>query len=186
MRQTSPLRIPPVAPDAFTPEQKALVGDWAAMNFATVIVEHPGLYRALMPLIAKLISGSDLPPRDREVLVLRTLVLCDEVYEYNHHVLIARNAGMTDAEIEAAGAAAADLSPFDRTLVSAAEELVRDHRVGDDTWQALGRRYSSIQLMEVVALVGGYSLMAMLTKSFGVELEDPETFNRFGQLRNYT
>lgn len=184
MHQSSP-RIPPVAPAAFTPEQQELVGDWSSMNFARVIVEHPKLYRALMPLIAKLISGSDLPPRDREVLVLRTLRLCDEVYEYNHHVLIARGAGMTDAEIEAA-AGGADLARFDQTLVTAAEELVRDQRVGDAVWQELGLRYSPVQLMEVVSLVGGYVLMAMLTKSFGIELEDPETFAGFAQLRTYT
>ena len=185
MAKSTP-RIPPVSPGAFTAEQKALVGDWTAMNFATVIVEHPGLYRALMPLIAKLIGGSDLPPRDREILVLRTLALCDETYERAHHGLIARNAGMTDAEIEAAATGAAGLSPFDRTLVKAAEELHRDQRVADDTWSALAERYSSVQRMEVVALVGLYALMAMLTKSFDIELENPETFARFGELRTYT
>jgi alkylhydroperoxidase family enzyme len=133
-----------------------------------------------------LIAGSDLPPRDREVLVLRTLALCDEVYEFNHHVLIARGAGMTDADIHAAATGDPGLAPFDRTLVSAAEELARDRRVGDETWKALGLRYSSVQLMELVSLVGGYTLMAMLTKSFGIELEDPETFAGFARQRTYT
>jgi alkylhydroperoxidase family enzyme len=179
-------RIPPVSPAAFTAEQKALVGDWAAMNFATVLVEHPGLYRTLMPLIAKLISDTDLPPRDREVLVLRTLSLCDETYEQAHHGLIARAAGMSEAEIAAAQAGSAALAPFERTLATAAEELVRDRRVADDTWAALAERYSSVQRMEVVALVGLYTLMAMLTKSCDIELEDAETFARFGELRTYT
>lgn len=181
-----PLRIAPIAPEAFTDEQRALVGDWSAMNFARVIVAHPGLYRALMPLIAKLIAGSDLPPRDREVLVLRTLALCDETYETAHHVLIARGAGMSDAEIEAAQQGAAGLSSFDRTLAAAAEELVREQTVSDATWRALAERYSEVQLMEVTALVGGYALMAMLTKSYGIPLEDAETFRRFSELRTYT
>jgi alkylhydroperoxidase family enzyme len=185
MDQAAP-RIPPVAPEAFSPEQKALVGDWTTMNFARVIVEHPALYRALMPLIAKLISGSDLPPRDREVLVLRTLALSDETYERAHHGLIAAAAGMTQAEIAAAADGAASLSPFDRTLARAAEELVRDRRVADDTWAALAQRYSSVQLMEAVALVGLYDLMAMLTKSFEIGLEDQATFAAFGELRKYT
>jgi alkylhydroperoxidase family enzyme len=185
MQQSSP-RIPPVAPEAFTPEQKSLVGDWTALNFSRVIVENPGLYRTLIPLIGQLISGSALPPRDREVLILRTLRLSDEVYEYNHHVLIARKAGMTEAEIEAASAGQPDLSPFDQALVRAADELVRDQCVSDPTWRTLAERYSKPQLMEVVALVGLYALMAMLTKSFGIELEDSETFSAFGQLRKYT
>ncbi|CAN7600115.1 carboxymuconolactone decarboxylase family protein [Phenylobacterium sp. LjRoot219] len=181
-----PPRIPPVQPQSFTDEQRSLVGDWSAMNFARVIVAHPALYRALMPLIAKLIAGSELPPRDREVLVLRTLALCDETYETAHHVLIARGAGLTDAEIAAAQQGADSLAPFDRTLARAAEELVRDQAVSDATWRALAERYGEVQLMEVTALVGGYTLMAMLTKSYGIPLEDAETFRRFSELRTYT
>lgn len=184
MSQSSP-RIPPVSPAEFTDEQRTLVGDWSALNFSRVIVQHPDLYRALIPLIAKLVSGSTLPPRDREIVLLRTLALCDEIYEADHHVLIARNAGMSDAEIEAARTGGPGLSQFDQILVRAADELVRDRTVGDGTWRALAERYSNTELMDLVALVGGYTLMAMLTKSFGIELEDSETFNRFSELRKY-
>ena len=185
MAQTS--RIPPVAPDAFTDEQKQLVGEWSSMNFTRVIVNHPGLYRVFLPLIKKLIPDSSLPPRDRQILVLRTLALYDEVYELTHQVLISRhNAGMTDAEIEMARQGkGADLSPFDLTLVRAAEELVRDRYISDGTWRELARRYSTIELMEVVALVGGYTMLAMATKNYGIQLEDPETFNGFAQIRKY-
>jgi len=185
MPQTPP-RIPPVVPEAFTAEQTQLVGDWAALNFSQVIVENPGLYRTLIPLIGQLISDSTLPPRDREVLVLRTLRLSDETYEYNHHLLIAGKAGMTAAEIEAAASASPELAPFDQALVRAVDELMREQRVGDATWRILAERYSKAQLMEVVAVVGLYVLMAMLTRSCDVELEDAATFDAFRQLRNYT
>jgi alkylhydroperoxidase family enzyme len=180
------VRIPPVAPEAFTPEQKALVGDWATLNFSRVIVEAPTLYRVLMPMIAKVITGSALPPRDREILILRTLRLCDEVYEYNHHVTIARKAGLGEAEIQAVSAGGQGLSAFDEALVRAADELVRDQRVADITWAQLAERYSSVELMDVVSVVGVYTLMAMLTKSFGIQLEDAATFDGFGELRTYT
>jgi alkylhydroperoxidase family enzyme len=186
MRQTTP-RIPPVAPDQFTEQQAAMVGAWSDLNFSRVIVRHPDLYRTLVPLIEKLIPGSDLPPRDREVLVLRTLGLCNEVYEAHHHVLIARNAGMTDAEIEAARAGGAGLSPLEQTLARAAEELVRNHRIGEATWRALAETYTEVQLMEVTALVGGYAMMAMLTRTFGIELEGgSDDFDRLSALRQYT
>ena len=185
MHHTSP-RIPPVAPSAMTDQQRQLVGKWSSMNFAAVIVTHPELYKTLVPLIAKVISGSNLPPRDREILVLRTLALSDEVYETNHHALIARNAGMTDAEIEQAKTGAgAELSAFDQSLVRAAEELARNQCVTDATWSELARRYSPVELMEVVALVGVYTLMAMLTKSYGIQVEDLDTFNDFARIRQY-
>jgi hypothetical protein len=94
---------------------------------------------------------------------------------------------MTEAEIEAARAGkGAVLSTFDRSLVKAAEELVRDRYVSDDTWRELSERYSTVQLMEVVALVGGYTMLAMATKNYGIQLEDPETFHGFAQMRKHT
>jgi alkylhydroperoxidase family enzyme len=161
-------------------------GDLSTMNFAAVLAQHPGLFRTLLPLMAKLISGSDLPPRDREILLLRTLSLCHETYEAHHNVAIARNAGMTDAEIEAARNGTGDLSPFEDCLVRAAGELVREQCVSDETWRALAERYSPIQLMEVVALVGCWTLAAMMTKSYGVQLEDPDTFENLNKRRLYT
>ena len=188
MQQTS-VRIPPVSAGAMTDEQKAIVGKWSSMNFAAVMVTHPELYKTLVPLIAKVISGSNLPPRDREILVLRILALSDEVYETHHHALIARNAGMSDAEIEQAGTGkGAALSPFDQSLVKAAEELTRDQCVSEQTWRQLAQRYSPVQLMEVVSLVGVYTTMAMLTKSLAAynskTLRRSTISRRFGSTNN--
>lgn len=91
------------------------------------------------------------------------------------------------AEIAAARSGAGpELSDFDLGLVSAAEKLVADQRIGDDTWQLLARRYSQVEMMKVVGLVGCYVMMTMFTKSCGVELEDEQTFNAFAEKRQYT
>ena len=188
MTRKKTLRVPPLAPEHFSEEQADLVGDWTHLVFSRVIVRHPEMYRIFVPWIKQLIAGSILPPRDREVLVLRTLGMSGkETYETHHHVMIARNAGMSDADISAALAGGEPLSPWERTLVQAVEELVRDQCVSDETWAALAERYSEEQLMEVVFLVGCYNTMAMLTQSFGMELEDaPEDFERIEKLRTYT
>lgn len=181
-------RIPPISTDEFTDEQKEMVGNgwWKDLHFCRVLVQHPELFRYYNPLIKKVISETDLPPRDRQILVMRTLALCNDVYESTHHELISHNAGLTDADIEAARTGGASLSPFEKTLVSAADELVRDQRIGDATWAALAQRYSKVQLMEVVGLVGTYTMLAMVMKSFDIELEDAETLKRFQAQREYT
>lgn len=184
---TNSPRIPPLSPDSFTDEQKALVGDWSTLNFSRVVVQHPDVYRTFIPFLDKLIRGSNLPARDREILILRCLILCDETYEARHHELIARKAAMTDAEIASARSGGKGLSVWEQTLTKAAEELVNDHCVNEETWQALAQKYSPAQMMEVVFLVGVYTLMAMVTKSFGITVEDgTETFTRLAQLRQYT
>jgi alkylhydroperoxidase family enzyme len=181
-----PPRIPPVSLDALTDEQKQLLdGWWRDLNFSRVMAQHPALYRVFVPVIAKVIPGTELPPRDRQILVMRTLARCNEVYESTHHTAISHMAGLTDADIEAAKTAGPGLTPFERTLVDAADELARDHCISDATWQALAKRYSQVQLMEVVALVGCYTMLAMVMKSYGIQLEDPETFEHVHAQRQY-
>jgi hypothetical protein len=178
-------RVPPVAEQDRTDEQKQLLGQWGAMHFPAVMANHPALYRVVMPIIAKTIAQTDLPPRDRQILVLRTLALSDEVYEARHHELISYGAGLSDADIEAARTDGASLTPFEHLLVKAADELVEDRRLSNATWAGLAERYSQIEMMELVAVVGAYNMMAMLTMSFGIELEDEETFQNFTKVREY-
>lgn len=181
---TSP-RVPPVTEEDRTDEQKQLLGAWSAMNFPAVMANHPALYRVIMPVIAKTIAQTDLPPRDRQILVLRTLALSSEVYEARHHELISHGAGLTDADIDAARTDGASLTPFEHLLVKAADELVNERRLGDATWAGLAERYSRVEMMELVALVGAYNMMAMLTRSFEIELEDEATFQNFTKVREY-
>jgi len=181
---TSP-RVPPVAEPDRTDEQKQLLGPWGRMNFAAVLVNHPKLYRAFMPVIAKVIAETDLPPRDRQIVVHRTLALSDEIYEARHHELISHGAGLSDADIAAARTDGASLTPFEHLLVKAADQLVNTRRIDDATWAALSERYSPVQMMELVAVVGAYNMMTMLTLGFEIQLEDEETFQSFTRQREY-
>lgn len=181
------VRIPPLPVAEFSEEQAKLVGDWTHLTFSRVLIRHPGLYKVFVPYIAAVIAGSTLPPRDREVLVVRVLALGNDVYEAHHHVQIAHKAGMSDADIAAVRAGDASLSPWDQTLVRAADELVASQQVSDASWAAMGERYSPAQQMEVVFLVGCYTVMAMLTNSFGIEIEDdPEADEKLKAMRQYT
>lgn len=186
MAETTP-RIPPLEPADYTGEQAALIGDWGHLVFSRVIARHPDMYRLFVPYIERLIAGTRLAPRERQVLVLRTLALGNETYEMHHHKMISRSAGMSEAEIDACAAGSDSLPPFEQALARAAEELVRDQCIGDATWATLAERYCEEQLMEVVFLVGCYNTMAMLTKSFGMPLEGAsEDFARIEKLRQYT
>jgi alkylhydroperoxidase family enzyme len=180
-------RIPPLLPEHFTPEQKEVVGGWDVLNFSRVLARHPALYRVFVPFIEKVISFTDLPPWDREVLVIRALDQCGDVYEGTHHVDIAYKVGMTDAQIASIKAGGAELSEFDRTLIKAADELVHDYCISNATWQVLGQRYSTVELMEVVGLIGCYTTIAMVTRTFEMQLESKEeSAEKLAVLRTYT
>jgi 4-carboxymuconolactone decarboxylase len=182
------VRIAPVEPENFTAEQADLVGDWKHLVFSRVIVNNPKMYRTFVPHIEATIAKTSLPPRERQVIVLRTLAICHDTYEMAHHIRISRNAGISEEEIAAFQAGTGDcLTEFDRVLLSATDELERDQMISDATWAALTQRYSVEQLMEVVFVAGCYQTMAMLTKTFGIQLEPADgEFEDINKLRAYT
>ena len=180
-------RIAPIPRERLSAEELGLIGAWTGLNYTRVIVKHPTLYGLYIPFLEQLIAKSKLTPRERELVCLRTLTLCDEEYELDHHRTIARNAAMTEAEIAAACAGEGDcLSDFDRAVLRATEELVIDRVVSDTTWGQLAGRYSETQLIDLVFLCGCYVMLAMGTKSFGVQLESAEEQARINTVREYT
>jgi 4-carboxymuconolactone decarboxylase len=168
-------RIPLIATSEFTDEQAALGGGRGNprgdLNFVRALVNHPALYRSWIPFAEQLVFGSTLPGREREILIIRTSELCGERYEAIHHVHIGRTLGLADEEIRSAATDGALLSPFEQALVRASNELVANYCISDATWATLAERYTTEQLMEVVFVVANYSLMAMVTNSFGIKPE---------------
>jgi 4-carboxymuconolactone decarboxylase len=176
MRLAEP-RIPPVgegAPiddDAREVLARASLGP--AVNIFRTLAHHPKLFKRWLVFANHVLFKSSLPPRDRELVILRTGWLCRAEYEWGQHVIIGRAAGISDEEIEriTRGPDAPGWDPFDATLLRAADELHADSLVSDATWKALGERYSTEQLMDVVFAIGQYTLVSMALNSFGVQLD---------------
>jgi alkylhydroperoxidase family enzyme len=143
-----------------------------AVNIFETLVRHPGLYRRWMPFAGKLLAGK-LPARDRELLILRTAWHCRSPYEWGQHVRLAKAAGISDEEIERVvrGPDAQEWAAFDRTVLTAADELHDDACVSDRTWAELADRYDERQLIEVPMLVGHYHMVAYALNSLGVQRE---------------
>ena len=116
---------------------------------------------------------SRIGAREREILILRVGWLCQAEYEWGQHVIFAREAGLTDAEIASikVGAEAEGWTPFEAALLRAADELHHDSCISDGTWAELAKRYDTLQLMDVVFAVGQYHLVSMALNSFGVQLD---------------
>jgi alkylhydroperoxidase family enzyme len=174
MHTTRP-RVAPIPVKEFTPEQLSLAkpgGGREELNLTRTMVQHPALYAALIPFSEQLVFHSQLGRREQEILILKTASACRGEYEMVMHDAVAKNVGLTVSEIDAAKNDGAGLPPFEQALVRAAGELVRSHFISDATWAMLAERYSTQQLMELVFLVGNYTVLAMATNSFGVQPEE--------------
>lgn len=168
--------LPPTERDEPTRELlSTLVGsdDGTEMNIFTTIARHPRLLRRWTAFGGVLLLRGELPPRDRELLILRTAWHCRTDYEWGHHVEIGRAAGLTDDEIARVPRPLheAGWSSDDAMLLRTADELHETSTITDATWHALAARYSDAQLIELCMVVGQYHLVAFTLNSLGVQRE---------------
>jgi 4-carboxymuconolactone decarboxylase len=176
MRLSEP-RIQPVMDESqLSEEAQELLGRTKvgpAVNIFRTMVNHPKLFKRWLVFANHILFRSSLPPRDRELLILRTGWRCGSAYEWGQHVLIGRTTGISNDEIRRIpdGPDAAGWDAFDASLLRAADELHDDSFISDVTWKALGEHYSNEQLMDVVFTVGQYTLVSMALNTFGVQLD---------------
>lgn len=172
-------RITPLPSEEWTEEQRQALEqrlrDGRIYNINRTLLRHWGASRKF-DIWAQHVLGDTqtLPPRERELLVLRTGWLCRSEYEWGQHVRIGRKAGLTDVEIARVklGPEAPGWEPFDALLLRAADELHADAGLTDTTWAGLAKQYSTQQLMDVVFTVGQYHLVSMVLNSFRVQLDE--------------
>jgi 4-carboxymuconolactone decarboxylase len=138
-----------------------------------VILRHPALAKAFLAFNNHVATGSSLERRIRELLILRVSWLRRCEYEFVQHVVLARNAGLTEAEIERVqlGPDAPGWEAQDADLLRAVDELHSNARIEDATWARLSAQLSTAQLMDIVFAVGCYDLLAIVFKTFGAQLE---------------
>ena len=177
MALTAP-RIPPVSLEDYARIYEEAVGeplpsDREVLTVQRTIAQNPALVKARYPLVRHLVHESTLPPREKEMAILRVGWLCQAEYEFAQHWERARKAGLADSEVRrlTEGPDAEGWTGFESALLRAVDELLEDKFISDETWAALNERYSTNQVMDLVFLVGSYTGTCMALKSFGVQLE---------------
>ena len=148
------------------PEERRNPAD--AGNLLSTLVRHPTLTRAFLRFNTHLLFSSTLPPRLREIAVLRVAHRSSCEYEWRHHVDMGHEAGLTDDVIDGIqrGEASDDL---DRAVLNAVDELTDQSIVSDATWAALSEHLDERQRMDLVFTIGCYGALAMAINTFGVE-----------------
>lgn len=173
MRLDEP-RLEPLSDDQLDPEVRERFGSGPILNIFRTLARHPALLKRWLVFGNHILAKSTLPPRERELVILRVGWLCQAGYEWGQHVAIGRECGLSDEEIEriADGPDAPGWSDLESTLLRAADELHDDAFVSDETWRALAGHYTVEQCMDLVFTVGQYNLVSMALNTFGVQPED--------------
>jgi alkylhydroperoxidase family enzyme len=143
------------------------------LNLLGLFAHHPDLTRAYNSFNGHVLFATTLTPRQRELLVLRVAAVRGADYEWLQHKVIAGDLGMTAEEIQRVVEGPDDdaWSELEGALIRAVDELVAGARIGDETYASLAAELDPQQLLDVVFTVGAYDLLAMVMRTFEVEVD---------------
>jgi AhpD family alkylhydroperoxidase len=143
------------------------------LNVLATIGNHADLLTDLLPLLTRLAHGL-LPARDREIAILRVAQLTRAPYTWAHHTRIGVAAGLTDEEVARVrtGPQHPDWNDHDRALQQAADELHTACAISPATWQRLTTRLDDQQMLELLSVIGTYTMASYIINSCRIALED--------------
>jgi 4-carboxymuconolactone decarboxylase len=170
-------RLAPLPEDRWTDAHKAIVAKYAADgrpgNALRTLLHIPALADSFLSFPAYLSKDSTLPPRHRELLILRTAWLLNSGYIWSAHVPAARAAGFSAAEVRrvAEGPGARGWTPFEATLLRVADQLFRNSFVNDADYKALTAEYDVPHTMDAVMTVADFLSLGTIYNALGVPID---------------
>lgn len=143
------------------------------INIFATLAHHPKVLKRFTNYAGYFLNKGLLPPREREVVILRVGWNCGSVYEFGQHTVIGHRVGLTDAEIIALtrDPSAHPWSARDLALIDMCDDLCADDCVTDQTWARLVADWNEAELVELVMVAGTYRLVSGFLNTMGVRLD---------------
>ena len=97
----------------------------------------------------------DWPESLKETVILATAREIKSQYEFTAHARLARQAGTSESTIKALadGSAPAGISGDEELVVRYTQQLLRDHKITDETYQAAVDRFGVQGTMDMTGLI---------------------------------
>jgi alkylhydroperoxidase family enzyme len=135
-----------------------------------VLAYQPDLLAPFLGWAAALALNGVLSNRDHELLALRVASNCKSDFEWVEHVAYARDAGLSEEEITAAAEPTDEFTWTDAqlALLHAADDLHKHDHVKDKAWANLAEHYDKPALVEILFVVGQYTMLSMVANAAGV------------------
>ena len=173
-------RISLPAPETMTAEQRSVYDKIVSGPRGKVqgplraALHNPELADKWQALGALLRYGTSLPPRLSEIAILVTGRACRSPFEWYAHRVEAEKAGIERGIIDAilAESTPPGMSADDSAVYHYALELNRHNSVSDATYAVALARFGERTLVELTALIGYYTMVAMTLNCHEIPLPE--------------
>jgi 4-carboxymuconolactone decarboxylase len=175
-------RMPPIPAADQTEEQKQAVAEFTAARGQVTgpwiaLLRSPELMKRTRGLSDYLRFESPVPGWLREFVILMTARQWGQNYEWNAHYPIAIDEGLSPdiARAIAEGRRPQGMVAEEQILYELCLELQRNHSISDATYEKAVERFGEQGVVEVVSLMGYYTMISMILNTSRAPLPEGAT-----------
>ena len=151
--------------DAFDPGK--------TLNVVQMIAGTEDMYAATVGMVRAVFAAERVAPKLRQMIILRAAAVLDVPYEWQANVPMSVNNGLTEAHVVAAASdgPVEGVEPDYVLACRAADELLNDATLTDDTLRSLLERHGEVATRKIVLIIAWFSLLSLFLNGCRVPLE---------------
>jgi len=166
-------RLTPLGDHELPDAARTVIERWP-YNLHRTLARSPDTLVCWLPYAEHILRENTLPEREREIAILRVAWNARSRYEWGLHGRLARSIGFTDADLGAIveGPDSDHWNEAEAALVRGADEIMREWKLSDATWQVLATHFEDRQLIDFIFVTCQFLLVAVTLESLRIPLEE--------------
>ena len=144
------------------------------LNIFRMMAHSGPLLGRFLQLGQGILGETELDPILRELAIVRVGLLSGASYEVHQHDAISRQLGMSEDKIAGLreGPGAAPFSDLENAVLAYTDDIVKNVRASDSTFNPLLEAIGPKQLQELTVTIGFYMMVSRFLETFDVDIED--------------
>jgi len=144
------------------------------LNLYKVAAHSPKVFLNLIRLGNSVIRRTELPPRLREMVILRVATLTGSEYEWAQHAPLALQVGVTQKQIDAIPdwRNSPEFNNKERAILQYTDEVAKEVNATDQTFNMLKGFFNEQIIVELTITIGYYGMLARLLVPLQVEMDE--------------
>jgi 4-carboxymuconolactone decarboxylase len=144
------------------------------INLFKTFAHNPRIMRKFQG--GNLLDRGSLTLRQREIIIDRVTAQCGSEYEWGVHVaFFAEKVKLSHAQIQSLTFGSASDAVWEdeseKVLILMADETLASKHISDELWSKIKKYFSDEQVLELLALIGFYHTISLITNGLQVDLE---------------
>ncbi|MDT3708305.1 MAG: carboxymuconolactone decarboxylase family protein [Thiobacillus sp.] len=175
-------RIAPLSTDGLRPEWleilgrlpgTGLKGEGFPRNVLGILMQNQDTLGPFLDYWVTSKSKMGLTVREQELVILRMAILYRSEYVWKHHVKVAREFGINEAELDAIrqGAYTTIEAERERAFLELTDAFVNDRSLPPELWDRTRGVLGPRDFIDLISLVSQYVLFALVNVCIQVQLE---------------